>query len=339
MAQPTNTQDRYDLATNGDTVREDLTDVITNISPTETPFGTNAMRGTAESDLHEWQIDALAAAVSNNWHIDGDDFSGDALDDPERIGNYCGIPRKDIVVSRRANRVRKAGIRNMMSYQIAKKGKELKRDVESALTANNAAVQGNATTASEFAGLGAWLKTNTDRGAGGADPALSSTTYGVPTTAATDGTDRALSESGLLALLASIYTQGGDPDCIMMEPTVKQLFSQYMFGSSARIATPYQDFGRTPGNGVQVVGAVDVYISDFGVLEVLPNRFQRADDVFILDMDLWEVAYLDGYRTEDIAKTGDSEKKMLLADLTLVSLNEAGSGIYADVDETTAMVA
>lgn len=339
MTQPSETQDRYDLATSGDTVREDLTDIISNISPTETPLQANIGRTTAESDLKEWQIDSLATAVDNNWHIDGDDFDGDALDDPERIGNYLGIQRKDIVVSRRANRVRKAGIRNMLSYQIAKKGKELKRDVESSLTANNAAVQGNATTAPEFAGLGAWLKTNTDRGATGADPALSNTTYGVPTTAATDGTDRALDESGLLALLASIYTQGGDPDAIMMEPTVKQLFSQYMFGSSARIATPYQEHGRNPSGGVTVVGAVDVYISDFGPLEIVCNRFQRPDDVFILDFDLWELAYLDGYRTEEIAKSGDSEKRMLLVDLTLCSLNEAGNGIFADVDETTAMVA
>lgn len=339
MAQPAQTQDRYDLATSGDSVREDLTDVITNISPTETPFTANAGRTMADSDLHEWQIDSLAAAVDNNWHIDGDDFAGDALDDPERIGNYCGIQRKDIVVSRRANRVKKAGIRNMMSYQIAKKGKELKRDMESAFLANNAAVQGNATTAPEFAGVPAWLKTNSDRGATGTDPALSSTTYGIPTTAAGDGTDRALDEAGLLALLASIYTQGGDPELIMMEPSVKQLFSSYMFSSSSRIATPYQEHGKSPSSGVTVVGAVDVYVSDFGVLEIVPNRFQRADDVFVLDMDLWEIAYLDGYRTEEIAKSGDSEKRMLLVDATVVSLNEAGNGIFADVDETTPMIA
>lgn len=339
MAQPANAFDRYDLNANGDTAREDLTDMIYEISPTETPFMSNASRGTASNTLHEWQIDALAAAVDNNWHIDGDDFAGDALDDPERIGNYCGIQRKDIVVTRRANKVNTAGFRRALAYQIAKKGREMKRDMEASLMANNAAVAGNSTTAPEVAGLPAWLKTNTNRGATGADPALSSTTFGIPTTAATDGTDRALTEDGLLGVIEDIYIAGGDPGVIMCSPTVKRRISNFMFTANSRIATPYQDHGKTPGDGVRVVGAVDVYVSDFGVLEIVPNRFQRDDDVFVLDMDYWEVAYLDGMQTEEIAKTGDSEKRMLLVDFTLVSKNEAASGIYADVDETAAMTA
>lgn len=339
MAQSTGTFDRYDLSTNGDTAREDLSDVIYNISPTETPFQANAGRATASNTLHEWQTDALATAITSNAHVDGDEFSGDTLNDPERIGNYCQIARKDIVVTRRADRVNKAGMKSALAYQIAKAGKELKRDVEAQLMGVDVASPGDSSTAPTSAGLVSWLKTNTDRGQSGTDPALSSTTYGYPDTAAGNGTDRALSEATLLGIIEDCYTQGGNPDTIMVSPTVKQRISNYMYGSSARIATPYQDHGKTPGDGARVVGAVDYYVSDFGVLHIVPNRFQRDDDVFVLDMEYFSVAYLDGYKTEKVAKVGDAERRMLLVDYTLCSKNEAASGIFADCDESLAMTA
>lgn len=340
MTQPTNTFDRYDLATKGDDAREDLSDIIYNISPTDTPFMSNAGRGTADNNLTEWLIDELADPDLTNKQIDGDDFSGQAQVDAARIGNYCQISWKDIVISRRANKINKAGRKSELAYKLAKKGKELKRDMEAILTgAKQVAAAGSSTVAGTTADLTSWLKTNTDRGATGADPALSGTTYGQPTTAAVDGTLRALSEATLLGIIAEIYNEGGDPGVIMMAPAVKQKFSNYMFGTSARIATPYQDHGAGAKSGVTAIGAVDVYVSDFGVLDVVPNRFQRTRDVFVLDMEYWSVNYLDGFQTEVIAKTGDSEKRRILADYALCSKNEAASGIVADVDSTAAMVA
>lgn len=340
MTQPTNTFDRYDLDTKGDDAREDLSDIIYNISPTDTPFMSNASRGTASNTLTEWLIDELADPDTTNAQIDGDDFAGEAQVDAARLGNYCQISWKDIVISRRANKINKAGRKSELAYKLAKKGKELKRDVEAILTgANQVASAGNSTTAGTLADLTSWLKTNTDRGVGGADPVLSNTTYGQPTTAAVDGTQRALTEQGLLDIIASIYDEGGDPGVIMMAPAVKQKFSNYMFGTSARIATPYQDHGANAKGGVTAIGAVDVYVSDFGVLDVVPNRFQRDRDVFVLDMEYWSVNYFDGFMTEVIAKSGDSEKRRILADYTLCSKNEAASGIYADVDPTAAMTA
>lgn len=339
MTQPANTHDRYDLNTNGDDVREDLANIIYNISPTETPFMSNASRGTSASDLSEWLLDELADPNTANAHIDGDDFAGEALDDASRLGNYHQISKKQIVVSRRANKVNKAGRKSELAYQIAKKGKELKRDCESILLENQVAAAGNASTAPTTAGLPAWLKTNTDRGAGGVDPVLSNTTYGQPTTAAVDGTLRAMSESSILSLIGDIYEEGGDPGVIMLSPKAKQKFSQYMFGTSARIATPYQDHGASKKSGVSAIGAVDVYVSDFGALDLVPNRFQRTTDVFILDMEYFGVNYLDGFKTEVIAKTGDSEKRHILVDYALCSKNEAASGIFADVDQALAMVA
>ncbi len=331
--------DRFNLATEGDNVREDLTDVIYNISPTEVPFQANAGRGNADNTLHEWQIDELDVTDPNNAAIDGADFGTDSSDPAQRIGNYAQISIKYIAVSRRANIVNKAGRRSELSYQIAKKGKELRRDVETIATQNQAALQGNDTTASLTGSLGAWIRTNTDRGALGADPALSGTTFGIPTTAATDGTVRALDESQMLALLRDAYIQGGNPNMMMCGPTVKQLFSNYMFTTDARIATQRQDQGPVNRGGVSVVGAVDVYVSDFTVIDVVPNRFQRERDFWILDTEYWEIAYLDGYKTETISKIGDAERRHILVDWLVASHQEAASAVFADVDETTPMVA
>jgi len=334
--------DRYDLDSSGDNVRENLTDVIYNISPTEVPLQANIGRGNADNTLTEWQIDELQAVDTGNAAIDGADFGADASDEASRIGMFEQISIKYIAVSRRANIVNKAGRKSELAYQIAKKGKALRRDVEAIACLNQATLAGNSTTASLTAGLGAWVKTNTVRGVGGADPALSSTTFGQPTTAATDGTTAALSEADILQVLREAYIEGGEPNMIMVGPTVKQRFSNYMFDQSsptARIATQFQDQGVSNRGGISVVGAVDVYVSDYTVLDIVPNRFQRERDVWVLDSEYWEIRYLDGYKTETIAKIGDAERRHILVDWGLASLNEAASGVVADVNETLAMVA
>jgi len=214
--------------------------------------------------------------------------------------------------------------------------------VELIATANQATLQGSASVASLSAGLAAWIKTNSFRGALGTDPTLSNTTFGEPTTAATDGSTTALTEANLLTQLRTAYVEGGNPNMFMVGPTVKQRFSAFMFDTATtgpRIATQYQDQGPTNRGGISVVGAVDVYVSDFTVIDIVPNRFQRERDGWILDTEYWEIAYLDGYKTETIAKIGDAERRHILVDWGLVSRNEAASAVVADIDETTAMAA
>ena len=332
--------DRFDLATEGDNVREDLTDLIYNISPTEVPFQANAGRGNADNTLHEWQIDSLDNVDLSNAAVDGQDFVNPTLNAASRIGNYLQISIKYLNISRRANIVNKAGRRSEVAYQLAKLGKELRRDVEGIATQNDAAVQGTNAIASETGSLRSWIATNTVRGAGGADPALSNGTFGEPTTGPTDGTQTALTETNILQVLRECYIQGGNPNMMMCGPTVKQRFSNYMFdpSSNARIATQRQDQGPVNRGGVSVIGAVDVYVSDFTVIDVVPNRFQRERDFWILDTEYWEICYLDGYKTEVIAKVGDAERRQILVDWCVASHQEAASGVVADVDETTAMV-
>lgn len=357
MAVPAQALDRTGI---GNKAREDLGDIIYNISPAECPFTMLIGRVGADQDAHEWVTDSLAAARSDNKHVDGDDFSaegdtgqvgtgfdGVAITAGSRIGNHCQISRKDIVTTRRANRVRKAGRRDELGYQIAKAGRELKRDVEAACLANNAAVQGTTSVAGQSGSYLAWMRNNSSRhtltsGTNGADPAA--LVSGFPTgAAAVDAGDlRALSETDFLDVIGDCYVEGGDIDTALMHPTVKQKWSQYMFApdntNAGRIATQYQDQGKSPRSGATALAAVDVYVSDFGVIDIIPDRFMRTRDVVIFESALWALAYLDPYQQFDIAKTGDSEKRVLLVDWCLEARNPDSSGIVADVDNTAAMV-
>ncbi len=356
MTVPAQALDRTGI---GNKAREALSDIIYNISPTECPMTMLIGRESADQDAYEWTTDSLAPARSDNKHVDGDDFSaegdtaqagsgydGIAITAGSRIGNHCQISRKDIVVTRRANRVRKAGRKDELGYQIAKAGRELKRDIEASLCANNIAVQGTTSVAGQAGSYLAWMRNNSSRhntlaGTDGADPAA--LVSGFPTgTAATDASVlRPLSETDVLDVIADCYLEGGDINVMMLYPTTKQKWSQYMFSpdtvNRGRIATPYQEHGKNPKAGATALGAVDVYVSDFGVIDVMPNRFMRSRDAIILETDMWAIAYLDPYQQFNIAKSGDSEKRVLLCDWTLEARNPDSSGIVADIDASAPM--
>ena len=325
--------DRYDV---GDNVREDLSDTITNIAPTETPFCSIICgRGPgAESTYVEWVIDDLDTVDTSNARVDGADAGSDTSSKGTRVGNYCQISDKPIKVSGRADAVRKAGRKQELGYQLIKAGKKLKRDMEAILTANQASAAGDSSTASTAGSLRAWLATNDDLNTGGISGGFSGDTV----SAATDGTTRALSEADLLTIVKQCYEQGGEPDTIMVSPSVKQELSLYLFSSTARIATPYND-ARGEEQAMSAIAAIDVYVSDFGKLVIRPNRFQRDRDVFVLDSNLWQLSYLRPMKVNKLAKTGDAENRQLIVDYTLRSLNEAGSGVVADVDHTAAVTA
>jgi len=310
MALPTNTFTTYSAIGN----REDLSDMIYRIDPTDTPFMTGIEKTKATAVLHEWQTQALAAANTANAQLEGDDATADAATPTVRLGNVAQISRKVPQVSGTQQAVEHAGRDNEMAYQEMLKGLELKRDMESILVGTNQAkASGNATTARTLASALSWIKSNTQKGAGGADPAAADGT-GIRT----DGTQRAFTEANLKAVLSSIWTNGGKPDTIMTGAFNKQTFSTF----TGR-ATPIEDT-----RAKKIIAAVDAYESDFGRLTVAPNRFMRARDVLILQMEMWAVAYLNGRKMVSVplAKTGDSERKEVLSEYTLEARNEKSSG-------------
>lgn len=313
MALPTSTQSTY--ATNG--IREDLTDVIHNISPTDTPVYTMASKTKATAVKHEWQTDALAAASATNAVLEGDDATTDAHVATVRLNNYCQISDKVARTTGTVDAVNKAGRGEEMAYQIVKRTKELKRDMEMSICANNAAAAGDATTARELAGIPAWLATNTSAGGSGADPT------GDGTDARTDGTQRAFTEALLKGVLQSCWDEGGEPDCIVLGSHNKQAFS----GFTGRATGGAEESATTK----TVTAAVDVYVSDFGELKAIPSRFSRSRDALILQKDMWKVAMLRPVKQTPLAKTGDSDRRQILAEYTLESCNEKASGIVADL--------
>ena len=310
MAQPTNTFDTYDSV--GE--REDLSDVIYNISPTDTPFLSSAAKTQATAVLHEWQTDALASASTSNAVIEGDEATLDAVTATTRLSNSCQIMDKTVVISGTQEAVDKAGRASELAYQIAKKAKELKRDMEAQITTNNAEVTGSATAAREMGSLGAWVATNDVMGTSG-------TSGSVGNTARTDGTQRAFTEDLLKSVIKSVWNEGGDPTMIMVGPFNKQKLSGFT-GNSTRFDA---------GADATLYTSVDVYASDFGQLQVVPNRFSRDRDAYVLDMNYFAIAFLRDFSMHELAKTGDSEKRQLLVEATLESRNEKASGLVADL--------
>lgn len=311
MAQPADTFSSYDAVGN----REDLSDVIYDISPTDTPFLSGVGRNSATGVLHEWQTDALATAGANAV-IEGDDATTDASTATVRLSNSCQISDKVPRITGTQEAVHKAGRRSEMNYQVAKMAAELKRDMEFTLLANNAEVTGNDTTARELGSVLAWIDTNSDFGTGGGDGSLGNT-------ARTDGTQRAFAEGQLKTVLQSVWSEGGDPDCIMVGAFNKTQLSTFT-GNATRYVEA--EHGK-------LHAAIDVYISDWSPegLQVIPNRFMRARDCLVVQKDMWAVSYLRPFAIYDLAKTGDTERKQLLAEYTLESRNEKASGIVADL--------
>lgn len=298
-------------------IREDLTDIIYNISPTQTPFMNSVGKTKATQTLHEWQTDSLAAAAQNA-QIQGDDISTfDPATATTRLGNNTQILRKTVVISDTLDVVKKAGRASEVSYQVAKKMKELKRDIELALCANQQKTSGSSTSAPQLAGLESWIVTNTSFGATGANPVAADGTG-----LRTDGTQRALTEALIKAVAKGIFDNSGDePELLMVGSFNKQVVSTFT-GNATRMNEA--DTGK-------LFASVDIYEYDFGTLKVIPNRFQRSRSAFVLNQDLWRIAYLRPVKIEELAKTGDAEKKMIITELTLEANNEAGSGIIADL--------
>jgi len=305
--------------------REDLTDMIYDISPTETPFMSSIGKTKATATFHEWQTDSLADATVNNAAVEGADASSATLSPTTRVGNRTQISQKTIQIAGTEETVDKAGRKSEKAYQLAKASSELKRDMEKIMLANQAASAGDSTTARTLGSLQAWLNTNAVLGAGGTAGSLG-------TTARVSGTDAAFTEAMLKSAVKSAYTNGGNPTVLMVSPTQKQVVSTFAGIAEQRYAAP-------ANKQTTIVGAADVYLSDFGTLSVVPNRFTTpdADDngeqAFVLDPEYAAVAFLRPFQTNELAKTGDSEKTQLLVEYTLEVKNEAAHAIIADLAE------
>jgi len=317
MAQPTNTFDSYDAKG----IREDLSDVIYDISPEETPFYTACAKAKASNTLHEWQTDALRSS-GDNAHIEGDDTIAEARTSTTRLTNRTQIFKNAVVIPGTDVGLNKAGRAREMAYQVLRIAKEQKLDIEKAMFANQAKVAGDATTARRMAGVPAWLTTNTNfqSGSSGADPT------GDGSNARTDdGTPTAFSQTKFDAVMQAIWVSGGKPDSVYLSAFQMNLALGFTGNNNQR--------SNITAEAEKVIKHMSVYVTPWGTVEFKPTRENRARDVFIMQDDMWAVGVLRATKNEELAKTGDNEKRQVVTELTLVCRNEKSSGgIY---DNTT----
>jgi len=301
-------------------IREELANVISNIAPEETPFTSNVGSENVSNTFFEWQLDDLSS-VDTTAIIDGDDVASfDPTTATVRVGNYTQIRRRSMIIADNLGFQDLAGRNDEVAYQLAKRGKEIKRDLETIYTGNTARSAGSASAGRVTAGLGAWVATNVNKAGDGTNP-----TAADGSDARNDGTQRDFTEAMLKDVMQQAYTSGGNPSMLMVGPYNKTVVS----GFAGIAAQRYQ----APSDGpTTIIGAADVYLSDFGALTVVPNRFSRERDAWCLDTEYASVATLRPIQAVDLAKTGYAEKKMLICETGLKVSNEKAHGLIADLN-------
>jgi len=302
-------------------IREDLADIIYNISPTDTPFMSGVGKNKATNTLHQWQTDTLTA-VAANAKVEGATISYPTLTSTTKVGNYTQISTKACQVSATDDAVNTAGRNTELAYQVAKSAKELKRDMENALLSNVAAAAGDATTARALGGVVTWMTSNVSAGTGGSGAGAGAIR--------TDGTQRAFTETLLRSTLKTTWDNGGNPNVIMLNGFNKQKLSFFTGGATR--------FDKAEDK--RLMTSIDVYESDFGTMQVIPNRWirkanstsaRRGQDVLLLEMDFWAVSFLRDFKLQKPAQTADADQRFLVVEYTLEAKNEGSSGLITDV--------
>jgi hypothetical protein len=297
--------------------REDLSDFIYDISPTKTPFQTMIGKSSASGVYHEWQTEDLAAASTANAQLEGAETTRVTSAPTVRIGNYCQILSKNATVSGTQEAISKAGRKKEMAHQVLKRSKELKRDLEATITGVQGQVAGAAGTARKLRAIGSWLSSNESR--------QTTTTTGVAATAATaaptDGTQRALTETLLKAVLLSAHRNGSEADTLMVGPFNKQAVSGFTGRTQAR-----QNVDANT-----ILGAASIYSSDWGDIKVVTNLFQRERDAWLVQPDMAGLAWLRPWTSHYLGKIGDADTKEIIGEVTLVIKNEKAHGVVADL--------
>ena len=296
-------------------IREDLRDVIYNISPEETPFLSKCKKSKATNTYHEWQTDTLRSSAANA-HVEGAATTADAVTASVRLGNYTQIFKNAVQVADTDEGLNKAGRAKEVAYQTMKIAKEQKLDIEKSLLLNNSRAAGSSSVARELAGAGAWVSTNAVGGSGFA------AATGDGTDAYTAGTARALTQTIFDGVMEDIWEAGGKPSSVYL--SAAQMGTALGFtGNNNQRST----IGAADG---KVANLIEVYMTPWGSVEFMPSREVANADVFILQDDMWEVAELRSMKNIALAKTGDNTTRQITTELTLVCKNENANGLIAD---------
>lgn len=319
--------DNTQLTTTSVGNREELSDIINMITPQDTPIYSDMSKGTCVSVHPEWEIDELQPP-GENIQTEGDEYTFDAGDTPDRVGNYTQILRKTGIISETQEKVDQAGNANKVKRQKMKRGVELRKDVELAILTNNASVAG---ATREFGGLPTWVETNVSRGAGGANGGFDVNT-GL-TKAATDGTQRKFTKALMDDVMQQGYESGADFRNVYVSPYVKSVFVEFMSDSNV---APFR-YAVSNGNSNSIIANADIYEGPYGKVFVKPNRVMAtnagvARNVWFVDTSMLSFLWLRKiHEDKEVARTGDARKFVLIGEGTLKVHNEAGLGVAADI--------
>ena len=300
-------------------VREDLSDRIAELFPDETPFMNAIGTSPVNNTYTEWQTDSLVQANGNNAAVQGDDTPNQNRPNTVRVGTHTQIFTKVISASTTVEWTNKAGRRSELARETMKAGREIRRDMETRFLSGSASVAATGSVAGQTAGALAWLTSNVSRGGSGANGGFSNGIVAAPT----PGTQRNYTEQLLKGVLQSIWTNGGNPAIVITNGAQKQVAAGF-----AGLADQRVDAGR---GRIRIVAGADIYVSDFGELQFVPDRFATARDALVVDPEYWDVGIGDALKIEPLAKTGLAERRLMRAEVALRCLNQAASGVVADL--------
>jgi len=315
MAQPSNTFDSYDYA---NAINEDISQIIHNVTPYDTPFYSKCRKTTAKNTLHEWLTSSLRASAANS-HIEGDATTAEARTQESRLSNYTNIFKNSVIVSDTDEGLDHIGKARRMAYEMLQVAREQKLDIEKALFASNPKVAGNATTARELAGAPTWMVTNVNfvSASSGANPT------GDGTDAPTDsGAPTAFTQTKFDDVLQSMWENGGTPSTCYL--------SAFQMNKALAFTGNNNQRANVVAGDERVINSLSIYLTPWGQVAFQPSRENRSRDVFIMQDDMWEVPVLRGTKNVALAKTGDNSQRQVVTELTLCCKNEKSSGIIRD---------
>lgn len=314
MAAPTNTF----LTSTSIGNRESLHDIITILNKDDTPFQSMIGSGEAFATFEEWQIDSLGAVNTTNFQPEGNTVVAQTITPTVRVGNRLQILNKPFTISRTEQSIRKAGRDSEVSYQTALAGRRVKMDLEGFLSQNQAS---NGNDPRKLGGYESWLSSNVSRGATGSSGGFTAGN----TVAATDSTVlRSATLALLKTVLKSAWDNGGKPNWLLMSSGQKMVFSTFV-----GVATLFTDAGKP----TTLTGTIDRFRSDFGIFNAAMSRFVRTSCIMAVDPSLWGILWLDKWKKQELAQVGDARAFQIVGECTLMSKNEAGSGILADLQQ------
>lgn len=315
MTKVTSALASYDVTTN----REDLVDAVYRISPVDTPFMSAVPRAKASAVLHEWSLDTIDSTNTTNARLEGDALTRATSTAPSRKQNYCQISSRDATVTGTQRATNPAGIDDMMAYQMSKKSLALRKDMEAILLGNQGQVAGNTSTARQLRSFNAWISGNGSRGTGGADS--TGATYAATDGNATNGM-RDITEDLLKDAILDAFTDGGEPNLVLVGPYSKQKFSAFTGRSTSQVIVESK----------QILGAASLYTSDFGDLKVVPNRTQRARDAWVIDTSKVAVAFLRAFEPQELGRVGDAVTRDIISEYTLEMRAPDAHSLIADLN-------